>query len=601
MAVCKRLIRTAVFAAALVLPVNGQALDRVTLKVSARGDAAVEETVRKVSVLAGMEDQPATAASDVVAAARGDYVRLVEALYALGYYSVTVSILIDGREAALIDPFHEPAQVGSAEIRVDPGRKFRFGAVRIGPLAPGTVPAEAFRRGQPAYATVVRDAAQGAVTGWREAGYAKADIAGQSVQARHGAAELDVDVDVAPGRQVRFGDVIVSGESKVRPSRVRQIAGLPTGEVYSPKAVDKAAARLRKTGTFKSVTVSEADTVSADGTMDMEIAVVDRKPRRIGGGVEFSSFDGLTLSGYWLHRNLLGRAERFRLDGEVAQLGGAGKGVDYSLSFRAEKPAVYGPDTLVFAEGGLFYTDEPSYLERKAELTLGASREINERLTGDIGIGYSFSRITDRYAVPNTTRELRLISLPLALTFDNRDDPLDATSGFYLRGEVTPFHETRRSQSGAHLTFDGRAYRTVGAEGGTVLAGRLQLGAMMGPRAQDAPPDFLFFSGGGGTVRGQPYASLGADYGGVTLGGRSFAAVSTEVRVPINDKFGVVAFADAGFVGTGGFDDGDWHAGAGLGVRYKTPVGPIRVDVGGPVAGSTGSGVHLYVGIGQAF
>ena len=577
-----------------------RALDQMALRLDGREDPDLAKTLRQATVLADLAGKQDATAADVVTAARGDYARVVEALYAQGYYGAEVRVLLDGREAALIDPFYEPGQVRTAEIVVKTGRRFRFGKAKIVPLARPGAPVGGFARGQPAYATVVRDAADRAVEDWREAGHAKADVARQEVLARHGAAELDVDIALAPGPRVRFGNVSVAGETRVKPGRVVRIAGLPEGEVFSPKDVAKAEARLRKTGTFTSAQVREMEQVNPDGTLDMEITVIDRKPRRIGGGVEFSNFDGLTLSGYWLHRNILRGAERFRVDGEIAQIDGTGSGTDYSLSFRFEKPAVYGPDTLFFTEFGLYWTDEPDYLEKKVELTFGASQEFSEHLIGELGVGYSYTEVTDRFAVPVTTRELQLFSLPGALTFDNRDVKLDPTKGFYLKGEITPFFERLGGDAGLHLTFDGRAYRKLG-EGGTVAAGRVQLGALLGPSAMDALPSFLFYSGGGGTVRGQPYKSLDADYGGTRLGGTSFAAVSGELRFPVSENFGLVAFADAGFVGADTFADGDWHAGAGLGVRYKTPLGPIRLDVAGPVAGDTGNGIQLYVGIGQAF
>lgn len=580
---------------------GAQALDKVELTVSGPQSDALGDALRSASVLRGLVDNPEATADDILAAARGDYARLVEVLYSEGYYSVDVSILIDGREAALIDPFRAPEQIGNATITVDPGRLFRFGAVRIEPLAGERPLPDRFRPDAPARARVAREATREAINDWRNAGHAKARITDQRVLARHDSARLDVDVDVAPGPRVRFGTVTVTGQSAVRDSRIRRIAGLPRGETYDPDAVDKAATRLRKVGTFSSVQVKEAETVTSDGALDMEIAVVDRRPRRIGGGLEYSSFDGLTLSGYWLHRNLLGGAEQFRVDSEIAQIGGTGQGTDYSLSFRFERPAVYGPDTLFFAEAGFIYSDEPRFLEEKFRFTTGVSREFSERLSGDLGIGYEYARITDRYARIFTQREMQLLSLPLSLTYDNRDDPLDASRGIYARAELTPFYETFDAQTGGQATLDLRSYRALGETGGTVLAGRLQLGALVGPEARAAPPDFLFYSGGAGTVRGQPYKSLNADYGGVELGGRSFAGLSGELRFPVGDRIGLAAFADAGFISGGFFEEGDWHAGAGLGVRYKTPVGPIRVDLAGPVAGDTGNGVQLYIGIGQAF
>ncbi|MEZ5716861.1 MAG: autotransporter assembly complex family protein, partial [Paracoccaceae bacterium] len=586
-------------ALALFAPAAPRALDRVDLRLSGPSNPELRQTLSDGSLLMALSGRADAAPDEIVAAARADYARLVELAYGEGYYSVAVHILIDGREAATLDPFRDPARVNKVEIEVTPGRLFRFGQARVGPLVPGTAPAEGYRNGAPARATVVREAAQSAVDDWRDAGHAKARIDGQTVLANHPQARLDSDLRLAPGPKVRFGKLVITGDSSVRPSRLRRIASLPKGEVFTPQAVDKAAARLRKTGTFKSVTLSEGETVNPDGSLDIGLNVLDRKPRRIGGGLEFSSLDGLTLSGYWLHRNLLGGAERLRLDGEIAQIGTRAKGIDYTLALRFEKPAVYGPDTLFFTEAELAYLDEPTYIERHAALTFGVSREFSDRLTGSLGLGYSFSRVTDLYTLPKTTRELRLVSLPATLTFDSRDNALDASKGLYLKGELTPFVETASKRGGARFAFDGRTYHALGGSG-SVLAARLQLGALAGPPAVDAPPDYLFYSGGAGTVRGQPYKSLAADYGGVTLGGRSFAALSGEVRVPVGEKWGVVGFADAGFVGDG-TGNGDWHAGAGLGVRYKTPVGPIRLDIAGPVAGKTGSGLQLYIGIGQAF
>ncbi|MBC7156121.1 MAG: BamA/TamA family outer membrane protein, partial [Rhodobacteraceae bacterium] len=125
-----------------------------------------------------------------------------------------------------------------------------------------------------------------------------------------------------------------------------------------------------------------------------------------------------------------------------------------------------------------------------------------------------------------------------------------------------------------------------------------------GARLRETPRDMLFYSGGGGSVRGQPYQSLGvfvlrADQ---KSGGRSFFATSGEVRLDVTEAIGLVGFVDAGFVSPDEFlSEGDWHSGAGLGLRYATPIGPIRLDVAAPVSGTTGEGVQIYVGIGQAF
>ncbi|WP_417210023.1 autotransporter assembly complex protein TamA [Antarctobacter sp.] len=601
------LLRGTVFAVltgvCLTLPFPAQSFDSLGFKIIGPDRDTLEDSLRAASILAQLEKDGDKAPQDVLAAAQGDYARLVEALYAQGYYSAVVRITLDGQEAATIPPFSAPKQINKVRVRVEPGARFTFGEAKVAPVNKRAPLPEGFAPGAPAQATVVRDTAQAAIEGWRAAGYAKAEIADQSITARHAAAKLDVALAVARGRQFRFGDVQVTSDSAVREARIRQIAGVPRGETFDPVAVEDAAQRLRATGTFRSVTVTEADEGGPDDTLDILIDVTDRKPRRFGFGAELSTSEGVMLSGFWLHRNLFGGAERFRVEGEASQLGGAGMKPDYDLTARFEKPAVYGPDTMFFATTGLSYDDEPDYIDRSFNFGLGVTRAFSKQVSGEVGISYSRSNITDLYLPGDPTRLLTILSLPTAVTIDRRDDKLDPTEGLYLRAELEPFAIVNRGESGGRYAFDIRGYRAFGAAESVVLAGRLQVAGMFGPEAADAPPDFLLYSGGGGTVRGQPYQSLDVDYSGTRLGGRSFVGLSTEVRVDVTDSIGVVGFADAGYVGAESFPDGsgDWHAGAGLGIRYATPVGPIRFDVAGPVAGDTGEGVQIYIGIGQAF
>ncbi len=597
------IVYAAVTGICLSLPYPANSFEKLTFSLGGAEDETVMSSLRGASILATLETDGDSNPQDVLAAAQSDYARLVEALYAQGYYSATVRITLDGREAAEIPPFSAPTRIDEVRIRVEPGRPFTFGEANVGPVNKRTPIPEGFSRGQPALATVVRDTAQAAVEGWRDSGYAKAQIADQSITARHTVSELDVSLSVVRGPRLRFGDVIVTSESAVRAARIRQIAGIPRGEVFNPEDVEDAATRLRSTGTFRAVTVSEGEQVSPEGEMDIVIEVTDRQPRRFGAGAEISSSEGVTLSGFWLHRNFFGGAERFRVDGEVTQLGGADMSPDYSLNARFEKPAVYGPDTMFFATTGLSYDDEPDYIERKFGFGVGVSREFSKQLSAEVGISLSRSEVTDLYLPGDPVRRLNLLSFPTSVTLDRRDDPLSATEGFYLNAELEPFSILNEGQGGARYAMDMRGYRAFGAEESVVLAGRLQLSGVFGPDAQAAPPQYLLYSGGGGTVRGQPYQSLDVDYGTSRLGGRSFLGVSTELRVGVTDSIGVVGFADAGYVGAESFVDGsgDWHAGAGLGLRYDTPVGPIRFDVAGPVAGETAGGVQIYIGIGQAF
>jgi translocation and assembly module TamA len=188
--------------------------------------------------------------------------------------------------------------------------------------------------------------------------------------------------------------------------------------------------------------------------------------------------------------------------------------------------------------------------------------------------------------------------------YDTRDDPLDAKSGFYGRLDLKPFAGLQDSSNGARATFDGRTYVSLDTERLFTLAGRVQLGSIMGAPIDGVPNNDRFYSGGGGTVRGQEYQSLGIDFGGQRSGGCSFLGLSAEARVGITDAISGVGFVDFGMVGRDSIPDSssDSHAGIGVGVRYDTGIGPIRADIAIPVADDIGfDDVHLYIGIGQAF
>lgn len=575
------------------------ALESLSFDV-AGGDNDLRAELRTASLVQTAVSEDRTEAADLFAAALADYARLLDTLYANGYYSGVITIRVDGREASAIPLLSAPSRIDTIAIGVDPGRPFRFGAAEVAPLAPGTVLPPEFSPGEPARSVVIRDAVDAAVAGWRDAGHAKAAPAGQNIVADHAEGTLSARVALAPGPRVSFGNLRITTPSAVREKRIRSIAGLPQGAVFSPDELDRAAARLRRTGAFSSVSFTEADALGPGSAMDIDLALADEKPRRFGFGGEISSLEGLLLSGFWMHRNLLGGAERFRIDGEVANIGGETGGVDYSLGARIESPAVFGPDTRAFGLARYEHLDEPDFLSDQIAFGVGVGRRFSDRLEAEAGLTYVFAQTDDGLG----QREFSLLTFPASGTNDARDDPLDPARGYFANLSVTPFVGLGGSGTGVRALADARIYRGFGADNRVVLAGRLQFGSIAGSALNDTHPDFLFYSGGGGTVRGQPYQSLDVDLGGGTrIGGRSFVGLSAELRTAISDRIGAVFFADAGYIGAESFYDGsgNWHSGAGVGLRYKTGVGPIRFDVAAPVGGSTGAGVQFYIGIGQAF
>ncbi len=534
---------------------------------------------------------------DLLAAAQADYSRLVGVLYDRARYGGVISILVNGQEAASISPLDPPDDVRDIRIQVDPGPAFVFGATQVGPLAQGTTLPDGFRRNGLAAAGVIRDTSQAAVDGWRNIGHAKANISSQKIVARHDDSRLDVSLAVSPGPALTFGTISVEGNDRTRTARILKIAGLEEGRVYDPTEIERAVRRLRRTGSFGSVTVEEAEDIAPGDTLPLTIGVIEATPRRFGFGAEYSTVDGLRLSGFWLHRNFLGGAERFRVDGEIAGITGETGGTDYTFGVRYERPATPKADIDFFAEYQFEALDEPEFTSDSSEFTLGFTRYATEELTVEAGLGYLYADITDEFGHENFS----MINLPLAAEYDRRDDTLNPRDGYYADLTITPFLGLSGTSDGAQATLDARGYHSFST---LTLAGRLQWGSLFGPSLEESPATYRFYSGGGGTVRGQDYQSLGVDIGTVSTGGRSFVGLSAEARVDVNETIQIVPFVDWGYIGEESFPDfsGNSHSGAGLGLRYNTGIGPIRLDVATPLSGEAeASNFYIYVGIGQAF
>lgn len=595
----RRLARTAALAALCAHP--AAALERIDF-ATPNAPKEVATALRNASLLLTSERDKQTNPQDLFAAAQADYAQLLNTLYAEGYYSGVIHIRLDGREAASIAPLDAPRRIDVISVTVEPGPAFRFSRAAIAPLAGGTTLPDGFRTGEIARSGTIRAAATAGVEGWRDRGHAKARVAGQDITANHRNALLSAAITLDAGPRLRFSPLIVKGNDRMREARIRAIAGLPTGETFSPEALDLAATRLRRTGVFKSATLAEADTITAPDLLPITATVVEEKPRRYSFGAEIASLDGVTLSGSWMHRNLLGGAERLKLYGGIANLGAQSSGADYTLGVTLDRPATFTPDTTVGIIAEVSHVDDTDYTADLGSFGLTATQIFSTELTARTGLTYDFSKGRDKVSDFN----FRNLSLPLGVTWDRRDDPTDATRGFYIDAEAKPFLGFGTTDSGIRFTWDARTYHSFGSR--LTLAARLQGGMVYGASLLATPRDELFYSGGGGTVRGQPYQSLGVNVLRINnqtsrIGGSYYLGSQIEARVGVTRKIGLVGFYDFGQIGIDGFfsDQSRNHSGAGLGLRYDTGFGPIRLDIAKPVGGDTGEGVQIYVGIGQAF
>ena len=597
--------RYIVLAAALIAPAQPSlALDRVTFRVQS-DDKTLSAALQDASLLFPYRRGSKLPAQDIMSKARAEYAALLDALYARGYFGAEINVLVDGREAAEIELLDAPEKIAKVEVLVTSGPEFVFGRTKIAPIPGNAIPVDGFAQGDIAASGVIVDATFAGIDEWRKRGYAMTKVTKSSLLADHNTQKVNVDIVLEKGPKLNFGNLAVRGEKNMRLDRVIAIAGLPTGEQFDPEELDIVAQRLRRTGAFRSVSIQEGTALDANGNLPITAVLVEERLRRLAVSADVASLDGLTVGVVGAHRNLLGGAERLTLSAFATGIGVDNGGLDYTLSATYERPATFTPD-ITFSLGVQFDR------EQDGRTTLDATNSnakltqyFSNTLTGTGGVAYQLSRAVD----PSGTTIYKSLSFPFGFSWDTRNIKKSASEGVFITADLKPYVGFGGTVSGVRNEIDARGYLGVTPLDSLILAARVQLGMIMGSSLAGAPREDLFYSGGPSTVRGQPYRSLGVfaltsgSGAAFETGGTHYLGGSLEARQKVSETIGLVGFLDAGRIDVGGFFEtkDNWHAGAGVGLRYMTAIGPVRLDLAGPVAGGTGDGAQVYIGIGQAF
>jgi translocation and assembly module TamA len=437
---------------------------------------------------------------------------------------------------------------------------------------------------------------------WRQQGHPKAAALPRNVVANHKTDRLDVGLAVKPGPAAVYGPTTVTGTQYMDPVFVAWMAGLTQGEPYDPDDLDRALKRLRRLQVFGSTQIVEAEAVEPDGELPLTIAVAERPLHVFGAGASYSTLDGAGVEGYWEHRNLFGHAERLRFEGRVAGIDSADpRDFTYLAAVTFVKPGVITPTTDLIATLSAGREVYDPYSQNTFRARIGLAHEFFEGLTGTVSANGEYDQVDDNF----NRRDLVLASLPSTLAYDGTDDKLEPTRGFRAKLSVEPYHEFRFGSTGAFSRVDGSTYLSFDEDSRFVLAARAALGSIAGGAADELPADRLFFVGGGGSVRGYAYRSIGPRLpDGAIVGGLSMAEASLEMRMRVTSTIGIVPFVDAGGAFASRLPDfsDDIKVGAGLGVRYYTGMGAIRVDVATPLnPDRNDSRFALYVGLGESF
>ena len=389
-------------------------------------------------------------------------------------------------------------------------------------------------------------------------------------------------------------------------SYVRRRLTVHSGEQYSPATIDAARQDLSAAGIFSSVDASIPDHLAPDGTIPLKFVVTERDRHSVAFNLAYATDTGATGGVTFTYRNVFGNAETLKLNAAITQAESDAEvqapGYNFSATFIQPD---FGHRDQTFTNT-IGYVKENLYAySRKAAL---ASSTLSRKLSNNWSVSVGLSGVQERVLQEGVERAYTLLGAPLGVTYDSTgpDGLFNPTHGIKAAATVTP--TAPLAGNGSFFTLiqvSGSTYINLAAtEGRSVLALRGLVGTAQGGSTFAIPPDQRFYAGGSGTVRGYRYQSVGPLFADQRpQGGASVTAATVEFRQRFGESFGAVAFIDAGQVGNSSAPfTGTVMEGAGIGARYYTSLGPIRLDVAAPLKKRRKDELgEIYIGLGQAF
>ena len=601
-------------------------------KISGTDDSDVLTALQDASALYRLRQEAPPDGEGLVRRAEADMLKLADVLSGYGYYQGRVEVRIDGVPVA---PGRTDTAVRAAErwrnrslvpvkVAIDLGPLYTLRRITVRDRAGRPFPEEVLPPrltrvddDVPARSATVLAREAAIVDNFRAQSHPFAKVVSRDPVVDDSAHVMDVTFILEPGPKAGIGAVSVRGAEGLDPATIRSFIYAEPGDPYSPQAVSairRSVARLEGIG---SVRVREGTELDADGNLPLFVEVSEREKNLIGVSARYSTVDGPGVRAYYANRNLFGGGETFRIDADLYYLGlgydpfaqqrkqaGIGtNGLGGRLSATYVQPALWGTRNDFLANAFVTREVQQSYLVDGGGISGAIRHRFSDTFSAQIGLDAQAGRSQDALG----TVKYRLIGVPASVTYDSTDSLLDPTKGFRAIASLAAYPGGISDPGILVAKAQGSTYYSLDDESRFILAGRVGFGSVSGAKLGEIPDNFRFFAGGGGSVRGYPYRTLGPiGPFNLPIGGRSLLEASVEARIKVTDTIGVVPFFDAGTAFASSLPNFDEtiRKSVGIGLRYYTGIGPIRADLAFPLDAYKGGHVRpavLYLSLGQAF
>ena len=551
-------------------------------------------------------------AARLAAQAKQDQTLLERMLRVYGYYDAIVFRSITG------GPEGEQASATNPSVRFDiiPGKRYSVGAIDLGDLAAASPDYAMLRKafaiytGDPLLQDKIESEQANLDVALGEAGYPFAAIADPSLLIDHAREQGDLTLKVTPAGKYNFGKVTSNLPNYMSGHHLSEIARFRPGDQYKRSLETDLRSAIQATGLVASTELTPVEVTppmgDQPGVVDIAAKMTKAKVRTITGSLGFDTGEGFKAEGSWEHRNLFppeGGLKVRAIAGTREQL--------FGVTFRRNN--FHGRDKVLTIDAFASTIDYQAYDSRTTSLVATFERLSNILFQKPFSwsIGAEATATGEREAIAGGGFGPRQTYFVGALhgfaEIDTSDNLLNPTHGWRLSGRLSPTTSRTNSDQSFYVEAhaEGDYYLPAGKK--IVLAARAHVATISGAPVSAIAPSRRLYAGGGGSVRGYAYESIGPhDDQGVPMGGRSLVELSAEARIQtgfLGGAIQVVPFVDAGSVGANSTPSfNEIKVGAGVGVRYLTSFGPVRLDVGVPLnPGPKDGKFGVYVGLGQAF
>ncbi|MBP6985422.1 MAG: BamA/TamA family outer membrane protein [Alphaproteobacteria bacterium] len=430
-------------------------------------------------------------------------------------------------------------------------------------------------------------------------GYPYAKVTAHSVELNPVKHRIELKIEVTPGPRLKFGELKTEGQENVPSAYILNRAPWQRGEYFDARKIDLYRSKLSKSRLFEVINIEYPEQPNEGEDVPLMVNVREQKFRTLSTGLKYSMNERFSASGSWIHRNFMGKADRLKTTLSLGQ-------VKSKLELNYEVPDFYWVNKTLAPSFEILRENNNNYFSQSAGLSTLLRTEFGENDEYFYGVSLDL----DRVRKDQKKQTGHLVGVPIGFSLDDRDDFLDPSRGYLLSSSVTP--KLGKVGNGHFMLkglISGSIYHSLSSRFVVATWGRG--GAIAITNLSDVLPNQRFYAGGGGSVRGYSYQKAGPlDAAGKPTGGRSLLEGGVELRCRLAESWGAVAFFEGAKISANTLNDlkNKPLFGAGVGLRYYTRIGPIRLDVAVPLekrkkpnGKSVDGPVQFFISIGQGF